>query len=208
MDAQEPPAIDLKALGKLQRIVQYAAAAAVVVTLVLTGLASSHLASINRELTRKTDALSEADQLVKTRQAQIADLDAKIAQRNNALRALESPQPAITTDTPAKVARTLPARVYVQIFDETQRPHARELQSALEAAGFVVPGIENVGNTRAVHQAVSDVRFYDNATDMTDVANIQQIASRFAVTLKATPLSASTGVRPRHYEVWLGRDFR
>ena len=45
----------------------------------------------------------------------------------------------------ASALRELPTRVYLQIFDETQRDDARRLQTSLTQQGFLVPGIENVG---------------------------------------------------------------
>lgn len=41
------------------------------------------------------------------------------------------------------------ARIYLQIYDETQRSAALSLQQSLRSAGFAVPGIENVTATAA-----------------------------------------------------------
>jgi hypothetical protein len=40
----------------------------------------------------------------------------------------------------------LPARVYIQIFNESDRSRAKVLQSKLKSIGFIVPDIENVGD--------------------------------------------------------------
>ncbi|MBN8487419.1 MAG: hypothetical protein J0M20_06815 [Burkholderiales bacterium] len=49
------------------------------------------------------------------------------------------PQPSLVTG----------ARIYLQIYDETQRAAALSLQQSLRSAGFAVPGIENVTATAA-----------------------------------------------------------
>jgi hypothetical protein len=219
VDVQRPqPGIDLQKLEKVQRGVQYAATVALVVTLGLFGLAWWKLEGVNRELEARQTALTSADEELKKREGRIADLDAQIKvvekrleTANKTLRAIEpqtaaSNGPVVAPGLPD--ASQIPARVYIQIFDAAQGPRARELQKALELRGFVVPGIENVGRTRAVRQSISDVRFYGGATDSPDVAAINEIAGQFGVTLKQIPLRASTGVRPRHYEMWLGSDFR
>jgi hypothetical protein len=53
--------------------------------------------------------------------------------------------------TPATTLVTS-ARVYLQIYDETQRSAALSLQQSLRSAGFAVPGIENVTATAASRQ--------------------------------------------------------
>jgi hypothetical protein len=219
VDVNQPqPGIDLQKLETVQRGVQIAATLALVVTLALCGLAWWKLEGINRELVARQTALTNADEELKKREARIADLDARIdadekhlAKAHEALRAIEAqPTPLKGSAVPPGPpdASQIPARVYIQIFDEAKRPRARELQKALESRGFVVPGIENVGNTRAVHQSISDLRFYGGATDSPDVAAITEIAGQFGLMLKPISLTASTGVRPRHYELWLGSDFR
>lgn len=45
-----------------------------------------------------------------------------------------------------KLIRELPARVYIQIFDEQDRGKAKDFQAKLRSSGFIVPGIENVGD--------------------------------------------------------------
>jgi hypothetical protein len=217
MDPERPqPSVDLRTLEKVQRVVQYAATLAVLITVLLVVLTSRKLVNVNRELKdrqgqleNKIKELNEADAELKKRQDEIKTLDTRIASTSKAMRAIEPVgASAIPADPQPPTARPIPARVYVQIFEETQRARARELQSTLEAAGFVVPGIENVGSTRAPRQTESDVRFYGGATDMSDIAAIRNIANRFGVTLKEVPLKASTRVRPRHYELWLGKDFQ
>jgi hypothetical protein len=216
VNAQEPqPGIDLQRLEKLQRGVQYAATLALLVTLGLFAFAWWRLAGINRELDTRQAMLTTADEELKKREGRIADLDAQIKviekrleTANATMRAIELPAaPPVGAGGVPTVTRQVPARVYIQIFDEAQRSRARELQKALESRMFVVPGIENVG-ARVRPQSASDVRFYGGATDMSDIASIRDVASQFGVTLKEIVLKPSTGVRPRHYEVWLGNDFR
>ena len=224
MDAKSPqPGIDLQQLDKVRRVVQYAATLAAVVTVILVVFASRKLLTINRELDAKQQRLNQADQDLrkanedlKARQDRVHELDTtikelegRLARVNETVRTIEG-APTASTPTPAPgppPTSPIPKRVYIQIFEDAQRARARELQRALEKGGFVVPGIENVGG-RSSYQAVSDVRFYRGAADVSDIQLIREIAGQFDLTLKEIALDPSSRVRPRHYEVWLGKDFR
>jgi hypothetical protein len=64
--------------------------------------------------------------------------------------------------TAVATIQQLPRRVYLHIFDEKQREKAQALQSSLRQQGYLVPGIENVGEkAQAIKQ--TEVRFFDDS---------------------------------------------
>ena len=102
----------------------------------------------------------------------------------------------------------LPARIYFHIDTESQRARARSVATRLTEAlgsGFVVPGIERKrGPTR------SELRFFKSG----EAAEAGRIAAKLAelgvgVELKdlSARYEASSEIRPRHFELWLGDDF-
>jgi hypothetical protein len=104
-------------------------------------------------------------------------------------------------------AAQIPARVYIQIMNGGQRARANEVARKLQAEGFLVPGVENM-ERKGHRQAASDVRFYGDApAAQQDVEHIRAVLGGLGVKLKTIALAASGGVRPRHYELWLGEDF-
>jgi hypothetical protein len=102
-------------------------------------------------------------------------------------------------------AAQVPPRVYIHVVNDNQRARAREVARKLQAQGFLVPGVENVGR-KGIRQSNSDVRF--NPGDemaAADTAAIRDVLGGFGVKLREIKLSDNT--RPRQYELWLGDDF-
>ena len=105
------------------------------------------------------------------------------------------------------VAVRLPPRVYIQIVREDQRRRASEVAAKLRAAGYIVPGIENVERKVRRPQASTLLKyFHDDDVARADVADLGQLLGGFGVRAAATPAVDDT-VRPRQYEVWFGADF-
>lgn len=112
---------------------------------------------------------------------------------------------------PESIARKVPPRVYLHIAEESQRPTAQALQTALIEAGFVVPGIQNVAG-KAYVPPQSEVRFFASgarteeiARKITAIAFDQKLVRRG---LKLSPekpsardLKISTDLTS-HFEVW------
>jgi hypothetical protein len=99
--------------------------------------------------------------------------------------------------------QTLPARVYVHIRSEEQRPVARVLSSALEQGGFNVPGIQRV----EVGPARSELRYFAGSSQE-DIQGIEKVLAAEGLSVKDADLSSQyKGLRSRHYELWLAPDY-
>jgi hypothetical protein len=106
---------------------------------------------------------------------------------------------------PASVLQSLPPRVYVHIRSDNQHSAALTLSSALELAGYNVPGIQKVeiGPTR------SELRYF-GGSDPNDIAGIGMVLADQHLIVVPTDLSArykNAGLRSRHYELWLAPDY-
>lgn len=97
----------------------------------------------------------------------------------------------------------LPARVYLQIGRETDRPVATAAQKALRDAGLIVPGIELVGNQRA--PARNDLRY---CADRVDAAVLARVRSAVDSAIQPAPVALTlpaamcAKVRHNHFEIW------
>jgi len=105
-----------------------------------------------------------------------------------------SPMPA--------AAAALPSRVYIHIAKEEQRTQAATIAGALRDSEVIVPGIELRSNS----PENSEIRYFRQ----TEKAEAEGLASTIrtiwpGVSARYVPgYEASTGIRPRHYELWLG----
>jgi hypothetical protein len=95
--------------------------------------------------------------------------------------------------------RGLPARIYLQIFGDSDRAKAREIQDLLRAQGLLVPGIENVaGKAKPVQETF--LRYFNDSDKPT--------AERVRDTLvqngfpQAAVQKSSLKANPGTIEVW------
>ncbi len=104
--------------------------------------------------------------------------------------------------TNVESAELLP-RVYVHIASEDQRPTAVAARTALRDAGYLVPGIENVG-TKA--PATTQLRYF--------ITDEEALGEKISAVLKGVSISApanfitgfaNANIRPHHFELWFGK---
>jgi hypothetical protein len=101
------------------------------------------------------------------------------------------------------VARNL-TRIYLHIGDESQRPRARRIAGELKQAGYLVPGIENVGERRRPRS--TEVRYYARTDAEKDGA--QKIITLLqGWGIKAKNERTDVATKPWQYEIWFGSDF-
>jgi type II secretory pathway pseudopilin PulG len=203
------------AAGWLKRLQRFTLMALVVLLVLLGGLivfASYKLSGLLGEIRTQQRTMENNNAVIKSQEAAIASQNSTIAKQKDAINAVLSTQEYRPGWRDANVnaggGTALKARVYIQIGDAAQRARAQEVSRQLEARGYVVPGIENISG-KAKAPPVSQLRFYgaDDAARK-DVDDIVGFFQGIGVALKTVQLPASGGVRPRHYEIWFGDDFR
>ena len=105
-------------------------------------------------------------------------------------------------ETPAATSELQP-RVYIHIASEDQRATAVEARTALRAAGYLVPGIENVGSKSP---ATTQLRYFltDEETLGEKISAVLQVAG---ITAPANFIAgfANANIRPHHFELWFGK---
>jgi hypothetical protein len=220
--------LNLGRLERIRRLLQYGAALVLLVSLVLIGLALFQLRALYRKIDAETERLKQLTEevarkeqglkalegaygvLSEVKSAYIEEHPEKADAVNDALRnAVETTiaQSSEQGGQPPEAAAQVPPRVYIHIMRASQRARAAEVARRLQAKGFLVPGIENREH-KGNPQPNSDVRFYQgDAMADGDTADIRAVLDGFGVKLKTIALNRSSGVRPRHYELWFGDDF-
>lgn len=108
------------------------------------------------------------------------------------------------TSRAATALKEIAPRVYLHIRTEEDRAVARAISGDLQQVGFLVPGIEKLDGG----PSQSELRYFEGS--------IPEDTRRILATLKEAGLDASavdltqrykgsTGIRPRHYELWIAR---
>ncbi len=117
-----------------------------------------------------------------------------------------APPPATCPSYTGKLDMPTPApRVYIQIGKEDDRPKAEAAQRALRAAGFAVPGIENV-NARAPSKL--QLRYFQGAPQIVAAASavicesLKTPSDRAPLPLPVDISSLRSSARANHLELW------
>lgn len=215
------PKLNLRKLEKIQRLLQYAAAAALLVILVLFVFASLKLSDIYAKIDSANLALQKQREEMENNNAIISSQKRTIDSQSTTISALVNPTQQLNPEQAKEVQQTveqtiartsgekrIAARIYIQIGDEDQRQRAIEAVNILQGKGYIVPGIENVGGKAKIPR-VSEIRYYQSdEVAQQDVKDIVATLDSIGVNIRVPdkPLESSS-VRPRHYELWFGKDF-
>lgn len=113
-----------------------------------------------------------------------------------------TPTPVVS---PVNPTRSCTGRVYIQIYSEEQRQRAAAIQQALRNCGFVVPGIENIANTKP-ELAKKPVKptsvFYFNAQDSAAAKEIGDLLQHESDVHDPQVESKSLPANPGTIEIW------
>lgn len=182
-----------------------------VAAVVLTGL----IAFANRqlgELRQETANLNRQKEDLKKEIANLTKQKATLEQQKAVvIGALSQVPEAQRQEAVAKQLAAAPQsaallpRIYMQTVSHDDDTRAQYVRKKLEAAGYVVLGIENVPKALP-HQKNSDVRFY-HSTEQKEAEKIaavlQQAGESNVAVLYLKQYENSTATRPNHFEVWL-----
>ncbi|MGE0822954.1 MAG: hypothetical protein AB7G75_11835 [Candidatus Binatia bacterium] len=190
-------------LSQLQTISRLIALVSFAVFVAFIAFGAWQLRRINQEIDDRKTELTKLNAEIKKKEEEIQARDAII---NN------TPKPIIEKaleDNPA-VAKSLP-RIYLHIGEESQREGAKNLAKKLQAEGYLVPGIEDVGNKAGKE---IELRYCENKGQATDVDHIHDLLTREGIavakarvlTVQNVPSCKNVSME-RNYELWLGSDF-
>lgn len=143
------------------------------------------------------DTLQEKQNLLKAAQAKGLDASEKdiLISRVADLERQLSPRPILVD--------TVPARLYIHIGSDTQRAGAESTAQVLRADAVVVPGIELRSNV----PKGSELRYF-RATERSEAEGIAATVRKVwpDVNARYVPgFEQSSGIRSRHYELWLSK---
>jgi hypothetical protein len=154
----------------------------------------------------KRNESTKLDAEIKSKQAEIARLEANRDQLNDFIRLIPKTQMQSTITGHVAAAQKLPARVYLHIADERQRKAADAAAARLRAAGFLVPEIENVGRKAP---KPTQLRYFQRGDEQeAELQRIQQALQEGGVAARPqyVPPASGTRARPRHFEIWFGTE--
>lgn len=105
-----------------------------------------------------------------------------------------------------KSEQQIKPRVYIHIVDESQREKAKSYGKLLENNGFIVPGIENVGNIRLTG---TQIRYFRDKEDENLANKVKQLLESEIKNVRVQYVPGyedSTTMRPKHLEIWFAAD--
>ena len=101
-----------------------------------------------------------------------------------------------------KAIELIQARIYVHITDENQREVARNIENLVGTTQWKIPGIQKVNTNLEKTQ----LRYF-REKEKEEAKQIAEFLKAFKVELVYISGSEnSTSIRPRHYELWLGKN--
>jgi hypothetical protein len=212
--AFEPPKLNLQRLKTLQRFFQYATGLLALVFLVLVVFSILKLKDINNTINDQTIVMQQNKVKIDLQRNELQGLINLTNITNGVLDSITKKDPILGNNIQQsidnKLAQTsdenqIPPRIYLHIVRQDQRSHAAAIGKQLEANGFIVPGIEGVKSIPN-----SDLRYFDkNDITQTDVKKIHSILlNNSKVPVPPKQVKNTGNIRPRHYEIWFGEDFK
>ncbi len=95
-------------------------------------------------------------------------------------------------------------RLYIQVASESQRERLKQAIAALDAKGYIVPGIENVRTRAPEHNQLRYYRDSDKAVAEAVARELESSAQLSAAVLKFPQPKHS---KAQHLELWVGDDW-
>ncbi|HEY0428464.1 MAG TPA: hypothetical protein VGC76_11845 [Pyrinomonadaceae bacterium] len=174
--------------------------------------ANANLNNIKTELENKNTELGNKQQSIDAQEAKIKENEKKLHEQDKtlteALKVLPKKEADKILDKNPDTANSLP-RIYLHIGEEAQRPLAETLQKKLQAAGYIIPGIQNVAG-RAVVPTVTQLRYCVGRGQDSDIRVITDLLAKQGIKLTVhDPLTVpgcANVSSPRSYELWLPND--
>ena len=156
---------------------------------------------LDAEIKAKSTELNKLNEDTRLLQASVRELNATLQKQNTPDAARRATDAAILAAANTVKSRVLPTRVYIQVASDSSRNLANQITSALQANGFIVPGVERVKSV----PGEPELRYFrknDKAEADRAVALIG--AQVKGLKPKLVPgYENSTAIRPRHLELWM-----
>lgn len=204
--AQDADKVNKEHFDKIERANKYAT----MITTLLPHLLSKDPKEIQVAMTLSA-YLQTNGELPKELDAVVADIGSKQITANTSpeeTKIIESAARVIdlkqsNNNSEKDLTTNLPARVYIQIPDESKRQLAKDIQKQIQDKGFVVPGIENISKKNGQGPKITEIRYYKDQekAEAQQLVNLLKNIKDLQVT--DSPIQVKGNTRPRHYEIWI-----
>jgi hypothetical protein len=210
----KPAKLNLQRLETIQRIFKYGAGLVFIVFLLLIYLSYLELNNIKTEIKEQRNQINNnnikidsQNNLIKARFVTIAnfykyaDSVEKAKNKGKEITVVDKVEDiALQNKNPADI---LP-RIYLHIAREDQRTHAAAVAKQLEAGGFIVPGIQKVD-----YALSSFLKCFESSDiiQQDTTAILKLLRGTANIQINSGKVYAAGKIRPRHYEVWFGKNF-
>jgi hypothetical protein len=217
----EPNRLDLGKLELVQRWSRYAAVIVLVVFVVLFAVGSIGLNKQIEQIKANDLKIKSQEEEIKSKEEKIKSQDKEITIGKTAFKSVVDPNTKLLDAKQAAQVeqyvesnidqgdgeKKIAPRVYIQIGDEDQRARATEVVRLLQKRGYIVPGIENVGSKARIPTRSELRRYQSDSVAEADTKDIVTILRGIGIDIQTPDPITSSNVRPRHYELWFGKDF-
>ena len=227
---ESPPKLNLRRLESIQRVLQYASVLVLFVFIALIAVSYFQLnklydkkAETEKQIELKNGEITEKDKELEDKQDRINDTSDKLDRLQkeylarkeafDSLKLNEEQKKAVEQKIENNLAqgdnsKQAPGWIYIQIANKNQMKQATDMARQLNNKGFIVPGIENVGNKAP---DTSELRTCGKKNDKLTTDDLKEITGAlksFQITLDVPKFLSNCGkVNSRQYELWLGNNF-
>lgn len=105
-------------------------------------------------------------------------------------------------------SKQAPGWIYIQIANKDQKEPADKIASQLKKNGFIVPGIENVGDKAPDNSEIRTCGKKDDTTTKQDLDELTAALKSLKDTLGKPKFLSNCGkANSRQYELWFGKNF-
>jgi predicted ribosome quality control (RQC) complex YloA/Tae2 family protein len=171
-----------------------------------------HQSNLNKSIEQSQETEARLEQAITQLQATKDEKEKTVAQLEATINVISPLVPqqqleSAITSAPQNIISNIPPRIYVQIPAEDKRTIAELASTKLRSAGFVVPGIEDVGLKKSPN--LTEIRYFASDQQVAhDLKEIEQTLSEAGIPAvpKYIAPTSSSKIRPRHFELWFAEN--
>jgi septal ring factor EnvC (AmiA/AmiB activator) len=219
-DPREAATHRFSAVAVVSRILSVGGAA---LALAAIAFAAYRLHDFDQKIAQKQAELTKFEERVQLKQQEFEAAQEKLDQLNAELAFAQAAYQKIAKALPAGVAQTaiqetaaadsqaasIPPLIYIQIAREDQRRKANEVQNALRAKGYIVPGVEYVGAKSPTH---SQLRYFVRTDEGPVLDRTMELLRSMGVDTNGQYIvmaaQSPRALRPHQFELWFGQDYQ
>lgn len=182
------------------------------IVIVSIGYSALQLNSLEKEKDEKLKEIKQLDSMKVNLEKEISAMQTEAKYYEEVLKIVHKENPDIVekaTDNPnvEQIQNEIKPRIYIHLQDTSQTNLAKKIANTLQQLGFLVPKAEILVDNGPTHTQVRYFRKKEQQ-EAEDIVNIlkKQYELNNTITNYLSGYESSDRVRPRQYEVWLGKN--